>query len=188
MKTFSHLWQYLAEFFFECKTFQIKVVEKIKTHILHSVTFFRKSSRLGDKVEIFGGAREAWIGKATRAKACVHAYTHTDARKSMHSPARAHKKTRTQKYVILITWSRQQWFRKRASLLRYTYIACRVWTISGLIIAWIKRRSCMVCAVRDWWIYVHTVQQKAYKTALFTGHECQLSTCGLFTGDVSASE
>jgi hypothetical protein len=39
--------------------FQIKVVEKIKTHILCSATFFRQSCRLRDKVEKFGVAREA---------------------------------------------------------------------------------------------------------------------------------
>jgi hypothetical protein len=31
-ETFSHLWQYLTEFFLEWEIFQIKVVEKIKTH------------------------------------------------------------------------------------------------------------------------------------------------------------
>jgi len=31
--------------------FQTKVVEKIKTHILCSITFFRKSCRLGDNIE-----------------------------------------------------------------------------------------------------------------------------------------
>ena len=59
MKTFSHLWQYLAEFFVEWEMFQIKVVEKIKTHILCSITFHRKSCRLGDNVEKCGGAKEA---------------------------------------------------------------------------------------------------------------------------------
>ena len=39
MKMCSHLWQYLAEFILEWEMFQIKVVEKIKTHILFSVTF-----------------------------------------------------------------------------------------------------------------------------------------------------
>jgi len=33
--------------------FQTKVVEKIKTYILYSVTFFRKSWRLRDNVEKF---------------------------------------------------------------------------------------------------------------------------------------
>jgi hypothetical protein len=34
-------------------------LEKIKTHILCSITFFRKSYRFRDKVEMGGGAREA---------------------------------------------------------------------------------------------------------------------------------
>jgi hypothetical protein len=38
-KMFSHLWQYIAEFFLEWEMFQIKVVEKIKIHVLCSVTF-----------------------------------------------------------------------------------------------------------------------------------------------------
>jgi hypothetical protein len=33
MKTYVHLWQYLAEFFLEWEIFQIKVTEKIKTRI-----------------------------------------------------------------------------------------------------------------------------------------------------------
>jgi hypothetical protein len=37
--------------------FQTKVVEKIKTHILCSVTFFQKSCRLRDNVEKYGKAR-----------------------------------------------------------------------------------------------------------------------------------
>jgi hypothetical protein len=39
MKTYVHLWQYLAEFFLEWEVFQTKAVEKIKTHLLLSVTF-----------------------------------------------------------------------------------------------------------------------------------------------------
>ena len=35
MKTYVHLWSYLAEFFLEWEIFQIKVVEKIKTHVLY---------------------------------------------------------------------------------------------------------------------------------------------------------
>jgi hypothetical protein len=52
MKTFSHLWQYLAEFFLEWEMFQIRAVEYIKTHVLLSITFSRKSCPLQDKVEI----------------------------------------------------------------------------------------------------------------------------------------
>jgi hypothetical protein len=39
MKTYVHLWQYLAEFVLEWEMFQTNVVEKIKTHILYSITF-----------------------------------------------------------------------------------------------------------------------------------------------------
>ena len=42
MQTFSHLCQYLAELFLEWETFQTKVVEEMRTHMLSSATFFRK--------------------------------------------------------------------------------------------------------------------------------------------------
>ena len=38
--------------------FQIKVVDKIKTHILYPITFFRESCRLWDNVEKRGEARQ----------------------------------------------------------------------------------------------------------------------------------
>jgi hypothetical protein len=40
MKTSIYFWQYLAHFFLELKLFQAKFVEKIKTHILSSITLF----------------------------------------------------------------------------------------------------------------------------------------------------
>jgi hypothetical protein len=80
--------------------FQVKVVERIKTHILCSITFFRKSFRLGDNAEKYGTHKQAkddniiwrmrfarWVTNATN--------------------------TRTQ-YVIFIALSRQQWLRERA--------------------------------------------------------------------------
>ena len=76
----------------------MKAVEKIKTHILCPIPLFRKSCRLWDSVEKFGGAREA------RARAPTHTHTH--------------------RYVILIAFPRQQLFRERCCMLRYTYIAC----------------------------------------------------------------
>jgi hypothetical protein len=39
MKMFSHLWQYLTELFLPWEMFHIIAVEKIKTHILCSITF-----------------------------------------------------------------------------------------------------------------------------------------------------
>ena len=42
-----------------------QVVEKIKTHILRSVTFFRKLCRLWDNVEKYGRARQPMDGYNT---------------------------------------------------------------------------------------------------------------------------
>ena len=39
LKTNTHLWSYLAQFFFEWEIFQAKVVEKIKSHILCPIKF-----------------------------------------------------------------------------------------------------------------------------------------------------
>jgi len=39
--------------------FQTKAVEKIKTHILRSITIFRKSSRLSNNVENYGTTIQA---------------------------------------------------------------------------------------------------------------------------------
>jgi hypothetical protein len=105
--------KYLAQFFSGWEIFQTNVVEKIKTRILCSITFFfRKSCRVWNNVEKYGIARQAtddniirrmrfacWITKATD--------THSE-------------------YVIFIAFSRQQWLRERASMLHYTYIACLV--------------------------------------------------------------
>jgi len=50
--------------------FHTKVVDKIKTHILFSVTFFLgKSCRLWDNVENYGRARQATDDNKTR---CIH--------------------------------------------------------------------------------------------------------------------
>ena len=50
MKTRVHFQTYLTLFFLERKIFQAKVVKKIKTHVLCSITF-RKSCRLCNNVE-----------------------------------------------------------------------------------------------------------------------------------------
>jgi hypothetical protein len=39
MKTFVHLWQYVAEFFLEWEMFQTKVVAKIKTQFIFNNLF-----------------------------------------------------------------------------------------------------------------------------------------------------
>ena len=122
----------VSEFFLEWEIFETKGAENIKMPILCSVPFFfflQKSYRVWDSIKKCGGAREAAVGniavrfmlKATRAQAHASARAPTSLapHTSTHSPMRPH----TQKYVILIAFSRQQLFRERASLLRHTYVA-----------------------------------------------------------------
>jgi hypothetical protein len=122
MKTFSHLWQYLAEFFLEWEMFQIRVVrKKPKTHILCSVTFFRKSCHLWDNVEKRGGARgtaeiwrmrvTCWISKVTSAQAQVSARAPTSTHARTHPHTRAHTRTeicniylRNLRFPLQFTW------------------------------------------------------------------------------------
>jgi hypothetical protein len=116
MKTFLHLWQYLAELL-EWEMFQMKVLGNIKTHILCCI--FPESRAVYDimsnnvveperpQMTISRVRVECWIRKATRAQA--HPRTLT----------RGHP----QSYVTHIAFPGQQWFSERASLLRYTDIA-----------------------------------------------------------------
>ena len=59
MKTNIHFWSYIAHLFLEWEMFETKGVEKIKVHILYSVTFFRKSYRLWENVEKYCRAGQA---------------------------------------------------------------------------------------------------------------------------------
>ena len=118
MKTNIHFLSYLAHNFLEWEMFQTKVVEKIKTHILCSITFFFPI-RLWDNVVTFSRVGLAtggsiirlmrisyWIPKATN--------THSE-------------------YVILITFPLQQWLHRRTSILPYTYIACLVTLVEVMV-------------------------------------------------------
>jgi len=51
MKTDIHLLSYFVLFFLKWEMIQTKAVEKIKTHILYSVTILSKVCRLWDSVE-----------------------------------------------------------------------------------------------------------------------------------------
>jgi hypothetical protein len=90
--------------------FQTKAVQKLKTHILCSVTFFENRAvceimlkniveRGRTQMAIWRMRIACWIPKATN--------THSE-------------------YVILIAFPLQQWLHERASVLRYTYIGCIV--------------------------------------------------------------
>ena len=93
--------------------FQIKVVEKLKTHILYSITFFRKSWCLWHNVKHYGTARQATddnIIRRMRSACWITMATDT------HS-----------EYVILMAFPRQTRLRKRALISRYTYITCLIY-------------------------------------------------------------
>ena len=52
MKTYVHLWRYVAEFFVEWETSETKAVDKIKTHfVVSNIFFFRKSRNSWANVE-----------------------------------------------------------------------------------------------------------------------------------------
>jgi len=102
--------------------FQTKTVEKIKTHIICSIIFFRKSYRLIGT--IFGKKWCRNIGKY----GIAWKVTDGNVLWPMCFARRIKKATNTHSaYVILIAFPLQQWLRERASILRYTYIACLVY-------------------------------------------------------------
>jgi hypothetical protein len=69
MKKSVHLWQNLAQFFLEWEMFQAKIVNKIETHILCSITFLsRKSCHLRDNVEKYDRAGQATNDNVIRRK------------------------------------------------------------------------------------------------------------------------
>jgi hypothetical protein len=59
IKTYVHLWYYLAQFFLGWGIFQTKVVANIKIHIAYSITFFFfKLCHLWDNMEKHGRGRQ----------------------------------------------------------------------------------------------------------------------------------
>ena len=110
MKTNIHFWSYLAQFFLEWEMFQTKFVEEIKTHILFSVTSFRKSCLLEIMLKnIVENGRPQMTILRIRTACCIPKATNT------HS-----------KYIIITAFPLQQWLHERASTYVYTYIACLV--------------------------------------------------------------
>ena len=129
---FSHLWQRLTELFLECETLQIDVVEKITVHILYSITFSEnravyeilwKNIVEPERSQMAIWRLVAyWIIKATSALARAQAPVPTPMR--THASSRA--STHTEKYVVLIAFPWQHWFRESASSLRYKYIPATI--------------------------------------------------------------
>jgi hypothetical protein len=101
-----------------------KVLETIKTHILCSVPFFRKSFCYG----------KMW-------KNIVEPYRPQVTLRRMHFACRISKATNTNsEYVTLLSFAWQQWLRDRASVLLCTYIAC-------LLTSYITLCLTMVCTI-----------------------------------------
>jgi hypothetical protein len=67
MKTNIHFWSHQVHFFLEWEIFRTRVVEKIKTHILCPIYFFRKPCRVWDNVENFCTAGQATDGNMVHA-------------------------------------------------------------------------------------------------------------------------
>jgi len=91
--------------------FQTEVVEKIKTHILSSVTFFPQNCAFYETM---------WknIVEPGRSQMTVW-YTHISC--CIHKSANTHFE-----YVILIAFLLQQWLHKCTSVLSYMYTASLV--------------------------------------------------------------
>ena len=103
MRANIHFLTYLAEFFSEWEMLKAKALEKIKTHISCSITF----------LEII---YEIMWKNMTQPE-----------RPQMRFACRITKSIDTHsKYVIFIAFPLQQWLHEHASMLRYTYTACRV--------------------------------------------------------------
>ena len=98
-----------------------KIVEKIKTHILYSVTFFRKSCRVWDNVEKHGGAREAADNNIIRRMRFVCRIT-----KATH--------THTQNMYYLVVLRGNSASRKRLNITLYIYcVSFLSWPLPSFI-------------------------------------------------------
>jgi len=111
MTTNKHFWSYLAQFLQEWKMFQTKVMEKIKTRISCSVTFF-----------FFFFENRAVYERTWRNHAQPGRPQMTTLR--IHITCWITEAANTlSEYVIIIAISLQKWLHKSASMLRHTYVA-----------------------------------------------------------------
>jgi hypothetical protein len=74
VETCMNLWKYLAHFFLAWQMFQTNFAEKIKTHILCSVTIFGQSCRLWDNVKNTVKARLATDDNMAHAHCILDTY------------------------------------------------------------------------------------------------------------------
>ena len=109
-QTNRHFLSHLAHLFLQCEMCQAKFVEKIKTHILSSVTFF-----------------ENYVVSKIMLKNIVQLERPQMTIWRMHISRWVPEATKTHsEYVIVIVFPFRQWLHKSASVLRYTYVSCLV--------------------------------------------------------------
>jgi hypothetical protein len=97
--------------------FQTKAVDKVKTHIFSSITFFRKSYRLWHNVENYGRAGQAKGDNIIRLmhfacsiiKTRIHTHTHTFIMFTTYCFSAATMVTRTRHNVTLYVHSLSCW-------------------------------------------------------------------------------
>ena len=106
--------------------FQTKVVEKIKTHILCSVTFSQKSCRLWDMVEKYCRAGQAIDGNM------AHALRITWIPKATHTHTHTHSE-----HVIRLLFHVQQWLHDGTSMLSLYACTLPVSFIFPSIYVWV---------------------------------------------------
>jgi hypothetical protein len=102
---------YLAEFFLKLEMFRTKVVDKIKSDVLCSVTFFRKSYRLRGNVEKYGTAKQA---------------TEENKIRRMRFACWMTKATDTHSDYVIVLFDGNNVYAKAIQCYVYTYNACLV--------------------------------------------------------------
>ena len=143
--------------------FQTKLVEKIKTHILCSVTFPRKSYRLQRNVGKCGTATQATDGDIIQRMSFACWITkHTDT----HS-----------EYVTLIVFPLQQWLCERVSILRNQCITCLRFVFKGLNIDIRIPRTRPVLLMQH--VFMYTWQESQY--ALHVNMPCTWTSAENFS-------
>jgi hypothetical protein len=120
-----------AKCFLEWEIFQIKAVEKIKTHVLFSIASFENRAvyEIMSKNVVKPEATDDNIMRmrfACLISNSARAHAHANAHANPHARRYKHPRARIGKTEILIAFPRQQWFHVRASVLLYTYIASLV--------------------------------------------------------------
>jgi hypothetical protein len=105
-----HLWSYPAEFSSEWKAFHTEVAEKIRTHILCSITFFFFSKIVALR-DIVQPDRSQMTIRRMHIACCTPMATNTQS-----------------EYVILTAFPLHEWLPELAPLLHYTYTASLVKT------------------------------------------------------------